>query len=84
MTAISTDEIPRKILKRDRPIAVVGLSDKSYRPSYEVAAYLRQNGYRIVPVDPLLARARRMLRRSFAASQLRSGAHAPLGRRYAI
>ncbi|WP_318826220.1 CoA-binding protein [Burkholderia thailandensis] len=29
-------------MKRDRPIAVVGLSDKSYRPSYEVAAYLRQ------------------------------------------
>ncbi|MBF3755195.1 CoA-binding protein [Burkholderia pseudomallei] len=44
MTAISTDEVPRKILERDRVIAVVGLSDKPYRPSYEVAAYLRQNG----------------------------------------
>ncbi|AJY42719.1 CoA-binding protein [Burkholderia humptydooensis] len=55
MTAISTDEVLRKILKRDRVIAVVGLSDKPYRSSYEVAAYLRQNAYRIVPVNPLLA-----------------------------
>ncbi|AOJ70574.1 CoA-binding protein [Burkholderia sp. MSMB2042] len=55
MTAISTDEVLRKILKRDCVIAVVGLSDKRYRPSYEAAAYMQQNGNRIVPLNSLLA-----------------------------
>ncbi|MDN7675787.1 CoA-binding protein [Burkholderia oklahomensis] len=55
MTAISTDAALRKILKRDRVIAVVGLSDKPHRPSHEVAAHMQRNGYRIVPVNPLLA-----------------------------
>ncbi len=33
-------------------IAVVGLSANSERPSYQVAAYLQSQGYRIVPVNP--------------------------------
>lgn len=33
-------------------IAVVGLSSKPTRPSYDVAAYLQDHGYRIVPVNP--------------------------------
>ena len=35
-----------------RRIAVVGLSDSPYRPSYDVAAYLRSAGYEVVPVNP--------------------------------
>ncbi|WP_394777373.1 CoA-binding protein [Undibacterium sp.] len=34
-------------------IAVVGLSPKPSRPSHDVAAYLQQQGYRIVPVNPV-------------------------------
>lgn len=33
-------------------IAVVGLSSKPTRPSYDVSAYLQDHGYRIVPVNP--------------------------------
>jgi predicted CoA-binding protein len=33
-------------------VAVVGLSSKPNRPSHEVAAYLQDHGYRIVPVSP--------------------------------
>jgi predicted CoA-binding protein len=40
------------ILKTAKTIAVVGLSDKPGRPSLNVAHYLQQHGYRIVPVNP--------------------------------
>lgn len=40
------------MLRQARTIAVVGLSPKSDRPSYRVAAYLQQVGYRIIPVHP--------------------------------
>ena len=33
-------------------VAVVGLSDNPDRPSYRVAKYLQEHGYRIVPVNP--------------------------------
>ncbi|CAJ0738908.1 putative protein YccU [Ralstonia mannitolilytica] len=35
-----------------KTIAVVGLSPRPTRPSYDVARYLQQAGYRIVPVNP--------------------------------
>lgn len=40
------------LLKRAKTIAVVGLSAKPERPSHEVAAYLQQHGYRIIPINP--------------------------------
>lgn len=33
-------------------IVVVGLSDKPDRPSHQVARYLQEQGYRIIPVNP--------------------------------
>jgi predicted CoA-binding protein len=41
-----------QILQDAKTIAVVGLSDKTDRASYGVAAYLQENGYRILPVNP--------------------------------
>ena len=46
------DETLRQALLGARNIAVVGLSDKSSRPSYQVARYLQSQGYRIIPVNP--------------------------------
>ena len=42
-----------ELLKSSRTIAVVGLSNKRFRPSNGVAEYMQRNGYRIVPVNPL-------------------------------
>jgi predicted CoA-binding protein len=40
------------ILRSYRVIAMVGLSSDPGRPSYLVAQYLQNHGYRIVPVNP--------------------------------
>jgi uncharacterized protein len=42
----------RSLLGEAHTIAVVGLSSNPDRPSYEVAEYLQEHGYRIVPVNP--------------------------------
>jgi predicted CoA-binding protein len=46
-----------KLLSSAKNIAVVGLSSSPLRPSYGVAAYLQQKGYRIIPVNPRIASA---------------------------
>ncbi len=40
------------ILARARTVAVVGLSPKPERDSFQVARYLQEHGYRIIPVNP--------------------------------
>ena len=42
----------KEILENTKTIAVIGLSDKPERPSYGVAKYMQQQGYRIVPINP--------------------------------
>lgn len=42
----------RSILAENSIIAVVGLSPKPTRPSHQVARYMQQAGYRIIPVNP--------------------------------
>jgi len=42
----------RTLLGDVRTIAVVGLSSNPNRPSHEVARYLQEHGYRIVPINP--------------------------------
>jgi predicted CoA-binding protein len=42
------------LLTSAKTIAVVGLSSSPLRPSYGVAAYLQQHGYRIIPVNPTI------------------------------
>ncbi len=41
-----------ELLRTAHTIAVVGLSDKRWRPSYGVSEYMQRAGYRIIPVNP--------------------------------
>ena len=41
-----------KLLRETKTIAVVGLSSNPSRPSHQVASYLQDHGYRVVPVNP--------------------------------
>ena len=51
--AVTPQDRELKLLLGDaETIAVVGLSSKPDRPSYDVASYLQGRGYRIVPVNP--------------------------------
>ena len=43
----------RRILRKSRTIAVVGLSANWYRPSYFAAKYMQEHGYRVIPVNPM-------------------------------
>ena len=40
------------ILTQSTTIAVVGLSPKEDRPSYRVASYMLEAGYKIIPINP--------------------------------
>jgi predicted CoA-binding protein len=40
------------LLARTRTIAVVGLSPKPHRTSYAVSQYMREHGFRVIPVNP--------------------------------
>ena len=41
-------------LRNSKTIAVVGLSDNPQRDSHRVAKYLQSQGYRIIPVNPMI------------------------------
>ena len=47
----------RRLLAQHRTIAVVGLSQHWYRPSYFAAKYMLDHGYRVIPVNPGYAEA---------------------------
>lgn len=46
------DEELRRVLDDSKTIAIVGLSGKPERASHGVASYLKEHGYRIIPVNP--------------------------------
>ena len=49
---INDPEVIERILDECKTIAVVGLSSNPIRPSYGVARYMLQRGYRIIPINP--------------------------------
>jgi predicted CoA-binding protein len=47
-------ELIEEQLRNSKTIAVVGLSDNPQRASHRVAKYLQSQGYRIIPVNPMI------------------------------
>ena len=43
-----------EMLRNAQTIAVVGMSDKPWRPSHNIGRYLVMQGYRVLPVNPRL------------------------------
>ena len=52
----SSDQI-KSLLRQIKTIAVVGLSPKKNRPSYQVSQSMQSFGYRIIPVRPAIEAA---------------------------
>lgn len=49
------DRAMAAVLGQSRAIAVVGHSDKPHRTSYQIAQFLKRQGYRVYPVNPVVA-----------------------------
>jgi predicted CoA-binding protein len=50
-----SEEAPvAEVLQRANTVAVVGISEKPDRDSHKVAKYLKDHGYKIIPVNPKL------------------------------
>lgn len=50
-----SNEQRRELLEESKTIAVVGLSNKPDRTSYMVSEAMQHAGYRIIPVNPVIA-----------------------------
>ncbi len=55
MTTHASDALLRKILTETKVIAMVGASNKPHRASNGVMRFLQSRGYRVIPVNPMLA-----------------------------
>jgi len=53
-TGRTNENTLRMILSEYKNVAVVGLSGDPARPSYGVAEYLKNHGFRIVPINPFV------------------------------
>jgi predicted CoA-binding protein len=51
----ASDALLKKILTETKVIALVGASDKPHRDSNGVMRFLQARGYRVIPVNPVLA-----------------------------
>jgi predicted CoA-binding protein len=51
----SDQETIERILREAKHVAVVGLTDDPVRPSHFVPAYLQDNGYHIIPINPTIS-----------------------------
>ena len=73
-----------QILNDSKTVAIVGLSPKPERASHEVAAYLQQAGYQVIPVNPNHAGETILGETVHASLQEAAAALAPSGQRIDI
>jgi predicted CoA-binding protein len=52
---MNIDETMKEILRSTKTIATVGLSSNPDKDSYSVAQYLKNQGYRVIPVNPTVS-----------------------------
>ncbi len=50
----SASSVIDEMLSNAKTIAVVGMSDKTWRASHNIGKYLAANGFRVLPVNPAL------------------------------
>ncbi len=51
----ATSETITEILKSSKVIAIIGASLKPERPSHWISVYLKEQGYKVIPVNPGLS-----------------------------
>lgn len=49
-----TNDQIKHVLQESKTIAVVGLSDNPARTSYQISKIMQEEGYRIIPVNPMI------------------------------
>lgn len=49
---MNNDQMMKELLLSSKTIASVGLSSNQQKESYGIASYLKEQGYRIIPVNP--------------------------------
>lgn len=54
MTTLTQDPDIKDLLSQSKVVAVIGHSDKPHRTSYRIAQYLRDVGYKVYPVNPVV------------------------------
>ena len=52
MPSINDDNAIARVLDQSKTVAVVGLSTDPSRDSHQIARYLQEHGYRVIPVNP--------------------------------
>jgi len=50
----TTPDVIEEMLRESKTIAVVGMSDKTWRASHNIGRYLAEEGYLVFPVNPAL------------------------------
>ena len=55
--AATNNDLVAEILRNSKTIAVVGLSGDPDRISFRVSRYMQEQGYRIIPVNPMIDEA---------------------------
>mmetsp|Transcript_24528 Transcript_24528/g.36544 ORF Transcript_24528/g.36544 Transcript_24528/m.36544 type:complete len:188 (+) Transcript_24528:384-947(+) len=70
MSFRNDDDTIRKVLKTSKTIALVGASHKPERASNYVMHYLQSFGYRVIPINPVLAKKNESLHNEKVYSSL--------------